>query len=530
VTTGRSPVEPAPSLPALPVAALIIAICVVRVAFLSRSYGPTPDEPAHIAAGYDIWNGNHGFDLEHPPLARLVFAFPVRHAPNPPGIYKHPEENWFYRGDEILASGGYLRELVRVRRGNLLFLVAMLVVVFTWTRRLFGDVAALIALTLISTLPPILAHSSLATTDIAVAALFPIACLATISFLENPTLRRTLILGVAVGAGVLTKFSFLPFFALALVFLVPPRIRRIQLKPALVAAVMVAAIVWSAYRFDFGSIADATPRGRELAHFGGQDWMADVPVPAPLFFAGLLDVKLHNERGHLSYLLGRWDLEGRWYYFPVLLLFKTPLPFLILAAIGVFRLSRGVHWGLAILPAAVLVPAMVSRMNLGIRHILPVYPILAILAGYAAVTLGRPLLVALLVAWQLVATTAAHPDYLGWFNELARSRPERIAIDSNLDWGQDTLALARVCRANQIRRLGLSVVSTTRVGDLGLPPHYAISPNDAPHGWVAVSIDRLMRSRMNDPTAYSYLASAKRTLQVGSSITLYEMPTPEPSR
>src|SRR6185503_11191246 len=114
-----------------------IAICVVRVAALSSLYGPTTDEPAHVAGGFDVWNGNRGFDLEHPPLARLVLTFPLRNEPDPPGIYKHAEENWYYRGHELLVHGGYMRQLTRVRRCNLLFLVAMLVVVFAWTRKLF---------------------------------------------------------------------------------------------------------------------------------------------------------------------------------------------------------------------------------------------------------------------------------------------------------------------------------------------------------------------------------------------------------
>lgn len=499
-------------------AAGLIAICVLRVAAVAAHWGPTNDETAHIAGGYDVLRGLRSYDIEHPPLARVLFALPLRSAPVP------QEANMFRRGNALLANGDYLANLVRARRGNLVFLVAMLVAVFFWTRRAFGDWAALLALALISTLPPVLAHASLATTDLAVAALLPIACLATILWVERPTWLRTVLLGAAIGAGLLVKFSFLPFFAVALFFLLPPGMTRRHLRPAAVALGLAAVIVWGGYRFDFGTLAAAHPRGREMAHLGADDWMADVPVPAPLFFGGLLDVKLHNDRGHHSYLFGRWSSEGRWYYFPAVLLFKTPLPFLILAFVGAGMLIRTRHWALAVLPIAVLLPAMISSMNLGVRHVLPIYPLLALPAGYAAVSIRKPLLVGALLLWQIGTTTLAHPNYLGWFNELAGSHPERIALDSNLDWGQDALPLARAARALNIQRIGLAIISGADLDRIGMPPHYALDPREPAHGWVAVSAETLIDNRRQNPASFPSLSGARRSIRVGSSITLYELP------
>ena len=492
----------------------LIAICVARVALVSAYYGPTNDEAAHIAAGYDAIRGVPEIEIEHPPLARAIFAWPLRNAPEP-GVH---DMFGFRRGGALLSSGDYLRNLVRVRRGNLIFLVALLVAVFVWTRREFGDIAALIALALVSTLPPILAHASLATTDLAVTALLPLALLATIVWLERPTLLHTILLGVAIGVGLLVKFSFPVFYGLALAFLLPMRMTTRHLRPAAVAIGLSALIVWGGYRFDFGTLAAAHPRGVEMAHLGAADWVADVPVPAPLFFGGLLDVKLHNDRGHRAYLFGRWSNEGRWYYFPAVILFATPLPFLILSAAGAITVLRTRQWILGLLPLAVLIPSMASRMNLGIRHVMPIYPLLALLAGYAAVSIRRRWIVAILLAWQLVATTLAHPNYLGWTNELASGHPEWISLDSNLDWGQDALPLARTCRRLGVQRIGLAINTMADLDRIGMPPHYAIAANSPARGWVAVSIEQRITQ------GFGWLSQAKRSIRVGRSITLYEMP------
>src|SRR5260370_23176674 len=258
----------------------LIAICVARVAAVSAYYGPTNDETAHIAGGYDMLNGIPGFDIEPPPLARMLFAWPLRNVPSP----KEHDMFSFRRGGALLASGDYLANLIRVRRGNLVFLLLMLIAVFLWTHREFGDAAALIALALVSTLPPILAHASIATTDLAVTAMLPVALLAAMTWIERPSLLRTILLGAVIGAGLLSKFSFPVFFGLALLFVLPGRLTTAHLRRAAIALCLAGLIVWGGYRFEFGTLAAAHPRGSEMAHLGADDWIADVPVPAPLFF------------------------------------------------------------------------------------------------------------------------------------------------------------------------------------------------------------------------------------------------------
>lgn len=496
----------------------LIAIAVARVAVTVTEFGPTNDECAHIAAGYDWFHGYHGYHLANPPLPRAIFTIPFRNLPPP------ATKDWHKRGTALLESGDYLQNLGRARRGNLFFLVVLLTSTFLWARHLFGDAAALAALALLSTIPQVLGNSGLATTDTAGAAALPLALYALTRWIERSTWPRTLALGGAIGFGLLAKYSFPLFFGCALVLLILFRPRTPPIGRAAAAVALAALVVWAGYRFEFGTIAALDPLAANYARLAGDAWMAYVPMPAPMFLGGLFNVTVDNHLGFLAYLLGQWSTHGWWYYFPVVFFFKTPLPFLALSIAGIVLFVRRGEWRLAALPLAVMLPLMAGSINLGVRHALPIYALLALPAGYAAVAMRPRILPAALVAWQLAASALIHPNYFGWFNELAGRHPERIAIESNLDWGQDTVPLARKCRELGIERLGLAVISASDLDRIGMPPHYDPDLHVAPHGWVAISASSLVYRRHESPGAYDWISQARRAIKVGSSIELYEMP------
>src|SRR4029077_13378398 len=120
--------------------------------------------------------------------------------------------------------------------------------------------------------------------------------------------------------------------------------------------------------------------------------------------------------------LGHVNHYGWWYYFPVVFFYKTPLPFLILALIGVGFIvarNRGAL-AVALIPIAFMLAVLPSSINIGLRHILPIYPPLCIAAAYGAILLWRRLtlraVVIALAAWMAIGVERAHPDYLAWFN------------------------------------------------------------------------------------------------------------------
>jgi len=205
-----------------------------------------------------------------------------------------------------------------------------------------------------------------------------------------------------------------------------------------------------------------------------------------------------------AYALGKILPGGTWYFFPLAIGVKAPLGFLALALVGavlsVSRSWRERRWRLAV-PAAValalLAASMRSTIAIGGRHVLPLYPLLAILAGVGAAGLwragGLPRVgVLVLGAWLLAASVRAHPDYLADFNEIARERPEHFLLTSDLDYGQDVGRLADALKARGIDSVTVYLFSFPDNRALGSPRyvawpewHHATPPPAT--GWIAAS-------------------------------------------
>ena len=517
------------------VVAALTVVAVVRVASTHRVYSATVDEPIHLASGYEWFKGDLTLDMTHPPLAKVLGALPLRLE----GLPDPRPTSMVDRGNQLLYHGGrYVENLARARKGNLVLLALAVVTVAAWARRMFGREVAMVSVAIFTTIPLILGHAGLLTTDLSVAATIPLALLALDMVLEVPTWKRTALLGVAVGLGVLSKFSFFVFFPpAALVVLLMHGRRSLAALAKIAASLAIAFLVaWSGYRFDFGRPADVVERGGDMLEWAAPAPLKPLarilgrtPVPAPAIPVGMAQVKLHEAGGHTAYLLGRESRHGWWYYFPVVFFYKSPLPWLMLVGWGavlLMRDRRGVQ--LVLIPAVILVTAMTASLNIGARHILPIIPPLAIVSGFAAVQIwrtsrdafGRAALIGLL-AWLFIGVAREHPDALPWFNEAARPSPSWFAADSNIDWGQDVLRLADVVEDLRIEHLHAAFMNSTRLGEhgihaTGLVPHQKVS------GWVAVSENWLRFGEANGD--YDWLRAYRPVRQVGKTIRLYHIP------
>ena len=228
-------------------------------------------------------------------------------------------------------------------------------------------------------------------------------------------------------------------------------------------------------------------------------------------------MQLHNRVGHSAFLLGRFSTHGWWYYFPVILFFKTPIPLLVLAVVGA-RAARPY----ALVALAILAVAMTSSINIGVRHVLPVYPPMAIVAAAGLLELWKHARIAAIVlsAWLVINDVRAYPDYLAWFNELAGQHPERIAVDSNLDWGQDVYRLSRAVRDLHIDNLHTLFAGSAWLFEHGINAQ-DIQPFTPVSGWVAVSETSLAWEGRNG--AYRWLESYVPVRRIGRSIRLYHI-------
>src|SRR5262249_35526485 len=220
--------------------------------------------------------------------------------------------------------------------------------------------------------------------------------------------------------------------------------------------------------------------------------------PAPEFFDGINVALKHNQNGHPAWLLGQERDTGWWYYFPVALAVKTPLALLILAAVGAYSVatrfrSRASYLMPLAFALGILLPAMQGNVNIGVRHVMPIYVALAIVAAIACVELSRrPIIPAVLLLWIAVSGALHHPDYIPYFNEAASllGPPDHVLVDSDYDWGQDTKRLAARLRPLALHDLNCAWVDSPDNQFLetypGLPHITNVPPLHPATGWTAI--------------------------------------------
>ncbi len=467
----------------------------------TRGDSASSDEPVHLVAGYLQVRAHTALaNIEHPPLVKeaaglalLALGPQLRDVRLRPGVYTVDlaRELLFHSRatpDRILAAG---------RAPMLLFFLALLLLTFGAARRLYGTRSAFFALGLLAFEPGFLAHAGIVHTDVPAALFWLAGVLLWMRLLRKPSIPNAIFAGLGLGGGLATKFStlyLLPTFALlAAAYLwgrarQAPRGEELALfarsfaahaaAGALAVAVAVATLA-AAYQ---PCVSGVTPEEeqqviRYMVGRGQPDYRpAEVLARlAPhgrglaLFAAGAASVWRQNSLGgSLNYLNGVVSSRGFLSYFFVAFLLKSTLPFLILVLAALIALFLGPRdWRdlLLWLPVGYyFFFSATSNYNIGVRHILPVYPFLAIAVSKLLVA-GKPpagtgsgrarrakgAVLAALLALHVAASLRSHPHELGYFNALAGGYAggSRILSDSNADWGLDLRRLA-----DELRRRG----------------------------------------------------------------------------
>jgi len=470
---------------AIAAVAMICIVTVIRIATTHAVFSPTYDEPLHIPGGYEFVAEHHyRISTDNPPLARAVFAWPLRHA--------HPmtKEGLESVGQIYDSAGDYMTGVVRSRRGNLIFVVLAIAGVALLAGSVMDASAAVMAAFVFAMLPTTLALGGLATTDMAGTAAFAFALLALISWVRRPAWRETVWLGVAFAFVFLTKFS---------------------VAPSILAAAAVICILWRTFPLKY-AIA-----GGVIALFLIYGVYASVHA-APRFLLGIQQVVQHSREGQDAFLLGEVRHTGWWYYFPIALGVKTPIALLLLAGSGMAMMKKREDFAMAAIAGAILAIGMTSKADLGVRHILPIYVPLSLLAARGT----RSIRAMPLCAWLIVGSFLAHPDYLPWMNAFAGSHPEQVLLDSNFDWGQDVVRLRDACRAKGIQEIGVAIFGTVDMKRIGMPPVHDIDPIHASPGWYAVSESFIIPAQVRDPRAYTWL-TRQPFERIGKTIRLYRV-------
>jgi Dolichyl-phosphate-mannose-protein mannosyltransferase len=448
----------------------LLAVFAGLLYFSVRQESQTFDEADHLFAGFEYWkHGDFGRNPEHPPLAKLAASLPIlsmglkEPAPLPIPFFKAQD---FFNSAQLIYSGDADAALLRGRMVIALFSLTLGVLVFFAGREMFGELAGILALGLFVFEPVLLANGALVTTDVPLACLYFASVYGFYRYVKRPTVLRLGLCALATALAVATKhsgFLILPtllVLALVDVLAVPEGVGRgrrlFRLGVALLAIAGVSYFgLWAVYGFRYA----ARPGGLEIvppmvAYIGGipSAWQRSV-----LFFLarhhlfpqaylyGWADIlRIPGTRG--TFVLGRHHALGTLVFFPAVFVIKTTLVVMLLLLLAPWAGIRGRRREFLFLVLPVFIfgaVAVFSKLNMGVRHLMPLYPFCMVIAGAAAGALAvrsrwARVAVAGLLLFDVVSSLHSFPDYLSYSNEIAGgpARTYRLVGDSNDDWGQ----------------------------------------------------------------------------------------------
>ncbi|MBX9670863.1 MAG: glycosyltransferase family 39 protein [Candidatus Obscuribacterales bacterium] len=564
---------------------------------------PSADEVENITAGY-YYVTTQQFWLNHyqPPLVKDVAGLVVA-ATNP----KPFTDSWQWRyhrraiRDVFFWGQNNAQSMLRLARLPMIAIsIAFLLYFYFRIKREFGGTPAIIALTMLAFSPTYLAHSRFVTTDAAATAGFFISIFAFLDYQRKPTIGRIVIASIFTGLSLLVKFSLiylLPLFGfLSLTWhltlpttdatsSVKTRLKRLLIDVGLLLFI-TCGIVWVAYFIHmYNLMPDYTLWyiNKHLKRFMDDPRVILIVAlrqtmlgrPFAWYLAGLFGQYIHLHAGHspYSFLNDSYKLGGRIYFFPLLLLTKEPLGFVILtltsAAASIQANAKQVGFkadsirsyinqNFVVLSSLFFVMSYLAigmrfNLNIGVRHVLPIVPFLYMLTAIALTRYILPhrqlnWIVALLLFYGCASSLSAYPGYLAYYNELGGGKAHgmHISVDSNYDWGVDLLRLKKYVEENKLPRIYVLYYGT---GD----PNYYLGDRaiiwtqntKVPSGaYLAVSVTIATKAAatlkvMEEPrleklnfggkneveaSMLRWFSSLKPIAQAGDSILIYKVP------
>ena len=570
------------------------------------------DEIAHIPAGYSYMHyGDYRLNPEHPPLIKDLAGLPLqfmnlKFPVNEPSWTSDINGQWEAGWNFIYHLGNNADAILFWARLPILLLAIGFGAFLYWfVRKRWGIAAGLTVLFFYTLSPNFLGHDDLVTTDLGASAFIFLGLLSFVYFADKPSAKRFWLLSLGLAGANLAKFSgfllypFLLVVALMLVWLAKnPGTVAARLKTYVLGLIgaSVASVVWIWIyyipntwnmpldvqdRLIKGSLPDS--HLQFVVHL--LTAVNSIPLVKALaqYLLGLTMVYGRVTGGNTTYFNGMVTNQSFHGYFPELFSFKTQIALLILMVIPVVIVTKRflylkhpfvtiadhmrthvLEWTVGGFAAFYFLISVAGNLNLGIRHILPIYVPIFVLVGVATVRRLRLLertrwagvsaaVFALLMVWYGGSTIAAHPNYISYFNEFigGGGNAYKYFTDSSVDWGQDLKRLKTyVDNHPEINHIALDYFGG------GSPQYYFCNRKYTPAGqlvatsdgydcthsvyqewhsqygpytgqYIAVSetflYNDLWYSELNHTTGYDYLRAKKPIAKVGNSIYVYQL-------
>ena len=509
---------------------LLLLIHILLVGYGAAVCSPTVNEPGHLVAGLSHWEfGRFELYRVNPPLVRSVAALPVMavgYEPDWDGFYESPGARpVFQMGKEFVqANGPRSAFLFTIARWACLpFGIVGMLTCFVWARDISGVRAGLLAAAFWSFSPSIIGSAHFITADAHASALGVLACFFFWKWLRNPTWRNVVISGLLLGAAELTKSTLIVFYPIwPFIWLIYRVIERRLLcrviwtteMPMLVVRMAIGLYVLNlGYAFEgsgqrlgeFEFVSRLFAGEKESPNEPSNRFRGTVleklPVPFPKNFLLGIDIQQRDfeNLGKPSYLRGRFQDHGWWYYYLYVVMVKVPVGLLLLGTLAAVRVPwmRDIRKDvvvLAIIPAVIfIVVSSKTGFSQHARYILPCFPFTFILISVVLVhaKLDRLLkrVVAVCLSWLIASCVMTYPHTLSYFNEFSGgpfNGPQHL-LNSNVDWGQDLFFVQRWLKKHPDKNsIALAYYGYFSPQDVGF---HGVTPVTADSETIAISVN-----------------------------------------
>lgn len=584
----------------LAVAALLLMASVLLIAGMNET-SPLWDEPTYISSGYYFFKTlDPSMMVGHPILGKEIAALPLL-ALRPAPALPHNASSYVdysyvkFAYDFMYRSNNDAYRILFLSRLPFVFLFALLgFAIYRWAAELYGKRAGVFSVLLYSFSPLVLANAGVALTDFPVVLFIFLTMYFFWRFIHNHSRKDVALTGISMGLALASKETanyLLPIMLLLFGILwwkgrlppmpwpISPKLAGSRWRPAvaigsfMVAIVLIAlGVVWVVYGFQFGSLADEGGSARYMAIAVSEisrilpgpvaavaEQVAEhLPVPFPSFIAAYGFAISDALKPRIpAYLNGEVYVGGKWQFYVVAFLLKTPIPFLIMLLLAVLLLpwlrhKDSINEFFLILPPLLLFVAFLpAKFNVGLKHLLPMFPFLFVFCSKLVTVklvrlpkLAFALFLAALSIWYVAGTLAIHPQYVSYFNEfVGPENGHKYLAGADLSTGSNLISLKKYMAQHDISSIQLSYLGSADPAYYGInytylpspyfqgwDPHYSpqLPPNYAEQcypraGLIAISASNLHGVNLVNTSCYAWLEPLIPIAKIGYEIFIYNV-------